>query len=245
MSAGELGKLGAGVVFRTLALALALSGMAMAQDAAAPQFDVYRLASEASMEVDNDLMTASLAVQDEDKDPAVLADKINSTAAWAVNVLRPFATITSNTRDYQTYPRYDSSQSRRLIGWRATQTIEIETDDFEAAGKAIEQLQEKLQVQSIRLAAKPATRETASDLLITRALDSFKNRARLIQKNMNAAGFRIMEIDIQTGQGGTAMYGHTRAAMSDMSDEYVQSEPAIEAGTTRVTVQVSGRIQLQ
>lgn len=216
----------------------------MAQSGSDQQYNLFRLSSEASTEVDNDIMVAILAVQDEDKDPSLLADKINSTSTWATNVLRPFATISFKTRDYQTYPRYDTSQSRRLIGWRATQSIELETDDFEAAGKAIQQLQEKLQVQSIRLSAKPETRAEAADLLITRALNLFKERARLIQKNMGSAGFKIVEVDIQTGQGHTEQF-NPRIAMSEMSRSAVQVEPAIEAGTTRVSVQVFGSIQLQ
>jgi predicted secreted protein len=215
-----------------------------AQTATESQYNLFRLTSEASVDVANDLMIATLVVQDEDKDPAALADKINSKATWANNVLRPYATITFTSRDYQTYPRYDSSQVRRLIGWRAAQIIELETDDFEAAGKAIQKLQEKLQVQRIRLLAKPTTRAEASDLLITQALNRFKDRARLIQRNMNSAGFKIVEVDINTGQGGMEEYS-SRVAMDEMSSRSaVQSEPVIEAGTTRVTVQVYGRIQL-
>lgn len=245
MSSKFFCKTSVGAALLALIFAAGLPLATSAQNAVVLQYDIYKLSSEAFVEINNDLMTATLAVLNEDKDPAVLADKINSTAAWAVNILRPFVTITAKTRDYQTYPRYDSSQTRRLIGWRASQIIELETDDFEAAGKAIQQLQERLRVQSISLSAKAATRETASDLLISKALSSFKDRARLIQKNMNAGGFKIVEIDIQTGQAGPATFTESGAAMSEMSLRYVENEPAIEAGTTRVTVRVSGRIQLQ
>lgn len=223
-----------------------LTGTAQTPETAAEsQYNLFRLTSEASVNIANDLMIATLVVQDEDKDPAVLADKINSKATWANNVLRPYATIAFKTRDYQTYPRYDSSQARRLIGWRAAQIIELETDDFEAAGKAIQKLQEKLQVQRIQLLAKPTTRSEASDRLIVKALNRFKDRARLIQKNMNSAGFRIVEVDINTGQGGMEEFS-SRVAMDEMSSlSSVQSEPVIEAGTTRVTVQVFGRVQLE
>ena len=48
-----------------------------AQSAADTLFNVFTFTSEASAEVDNDLMTATLVVQDEDKDSAQLANKIN------------------------------------------------------------------------------------------------------------------------------------------------------------------------
>jgi predicted secreted protein len=206
-------------------------------------YNVFNLSSEASAEVENDLMTATLAVQQEDKDPAILADKVNVTMAWAVKQLRPFGSLTVQTRDYQTYPRYDTSQSRRLIGWRASQTLQLETDDFEAAGKAIQQLQERLQVQSIRLSTKPATRKAAADKLIGEALTAFKDRARLVQQNMGATTFKVLEVDIQTGQGSVPTF-EARAEMADMMRSSVATEPVVEAGTSRVSVQVFGRVQL-
>lgn len=214
-----------------------------AQPGAETLYNVFSLRSEASAEVDNDLMIATLVVQGENKDSAALADEINATMAWAVNELRRFSSLKVKTRDYQTYPRYDTSQSRRLIGWRATQTLLLETDDFESAGKAIQKLQEKLQVQGIRLSTKTETRKNASDELIDEALTAFKDRAGLIQKNMGATGFRILDVDIQSGQGNVPIF-ETRAEMGDMMRSAVASEPVVEPGTSRVSVQIFGRIQL-
>lgn len=223
-----------------LLLAVSCAGNA---DESETLYNVFSLSSAASAEVDNDLMTATLVVRKEDKDPAILAEKVNSTMNWAVNVLRPYATLKTKTRDYQTHPRYDSSQSRRLIGWRASQTMQIETDDFEAAGKAIQALQQKLQVQGIRLSAKPETRAAASDALINEALTSFKDRARLVQRNMGATEFKVLNVDIQTEQGAVARY-ESDGYMTEMVRSAAMAEPAIEAGTSRVSVQVRGRIQL-
>lgn len=206
-------------------------------------YNVINLTSEASAEIDNDLMIATLVVQQEDKDPAVLADKVNSTMAWAVDLLRPFETLSIKTRDYQTYPRYDTSQVRRLIGWRATQTLQLETEDFGAAGQAIQQLQEKLQVQGIRLMTKDSTREKASDKLIDEALNAFKDRAELVQKNLGSSGYRILDVNIQTGQSNAPMF-NARAEMADVMRSSVAAEPVVEPGSSRVTVQVFGRVQL-
>ena len=226
-------------------LLLALqSSTASAQTAQETLFDVYRISSEASVDVDNDLMVATLVVQEENKDAAALASSVNSTMSWAVGLMRPFKTIEIRTRDYQTYPRYENTAARRLIGWRAQQSIELETDDFAAAGKAIQQLQEKLKVQSINLSVKPATREKASDLLIENALNSFKERAQLVQRNMNSASFRVLDVDIRTQQN-SPQYNDARMMSADASySREVESAPAIVGGSTTVYVQVNGRIQL-
>ena len=215
-----------------------------AQDSGETLYDVYRLAIESSVDVDNDLMVATLVVQEEDREASVLANRVNATMSWAVNVLRPYATISFKTRDYQTYPRYENSSSRRLIGWRAVQSIELETDDFAAAGKAIQTLQERLKVQNVNLSVKPATREKASDLLIKNALNSFKDRARLIQQNMNSAGFRVLDVDINT-ERSSPNQGRTRMMAAEASStSSVETAPAIVGGSTTIYVRVNGRIQL-
>ena len=215
-----------------------------AQAAGETLYDVYRLATESSVEVDNDLMVATLVVQEEDKEASVLANRVNATMSWAVNVLRPYTAISVKTRDYQTYPRYENSSSRRLIGWRAIQSIELETDDFAAAGKAIQTLQERLKVQNVSLSVKPDTREKASDLLIKNALNSFKDRARLIQQNMNKSGFRVLDVDINTEQSSANQGTARMMAAESSSSSRVDSAPAIVGGSTTVFVRVNGRIQL-
>jgi len=227
----------------TAGLVVLSTATAFAQDNAdETRYNVFSLSASASAELDNDLMTATLVVQAEDKDAARLASKVNATMTWAINQLRPFSTISKKTRDYQTYPRYDSSQARRLIGWRAAQTLEIETDDFEAAGRAIQLLQERLQIQGTELRAKEVTRQRGSDALISEALNAFKARALLVQTNMGAPGYQIIDITIETDE--SSQPGYRAGAMSMRSMDAV-SAPAIESGTSRVGVQVHGRIQLK
>ena len=225
-------------------LALVSPTSAQGQGPGETLFDVYRLASEVSVDVDNDLMVVTLAVQEEDKDATVLANRVNVTMSWAVNELQSYNTISVKTRDYQTFPRYENLSGRRLIGWRALQSLELETDDFAAVGKAIQVLQERLKVQSINLSVKPATREKASDLLIENALNSFKDRALLIQQNMNSSGYRILDVDINTEQTSPGQGGARMMMAEDSAYRSVESAPAIVGGSTTVYVRINGRIQL-
>lgn len=208
-----------------------------------PVFNVYSLSADAEVEVHNDLMTANLVVQAEGSDAAELAESINETMAWAVEQMKVFQAISTETRDYQTRPRYDSSSARRIIGWYASQTLQLSTDDFEAAGLAIQTLQERLQVQGIKLSAKRETRRKSEDKLIKQALLAFKQRAELVQKSMNASGYGIIDVNITSDGFETPVY-RERMLMDRASGAAVESAPAIEAGTSRVHVRVDGRIQL-
>lgn len=226
-------------------LSLMGSQVAFAQDSHShePQYDVYQLSASAEIEVPNDLMTVTLVAQATGSDAAALANKINASMGWAVSKLKPYTAIDTRTLDYQTQPQYERNGSR-IKGWIASQSIRLETDDFEQAGKAIQMLQERLQVQGMRMSAKPATRKRAEDELMNKALNAFKERALLVQTNMGAPAYRIMNLSINTsGAGHQYSRGENyRGVEAKMS---VASAPAIQAGTSQVTVQVNGQIQLE
>ena len=204
-------------------------------------YDVIHLSASARSEVANDLMTVNLNAQAQGKDTSKLASEINNTMNWALSQLKSFPDVTARTRDYQTYPQYERNGSK-IRSWTATQTIELKSDNFEQAGKAIQLLQSRLQVQGMQLSAKPATREQAEDKLINEALDAFKRRALLVQNNMDASEYRIVNLSINTNNGGGPRPMHRGASYDSAMS--VESAPAIEAGTSSVTVRVDGQIQL-
>jgi len=223
-------------------LFIGFATMVRADSAPEQQYDMFHLSAEVEIEVVNDLMRVNMVAQSTGTDAAELANNINASMGWAVAKLKQYPAIDTRTRDYQTYPQYERNGSR-VKGWVASQSIELETDNFDQAGKAIQVLQERLQVQGMQLVAKPATRKRTEDQLINSALNAFKQRALLVQTNMGAPGYRIVDLSINT-QGGRVYQraAQQRGAMESMS---VSSAPAIEAGTSTVQVHVNGRIQLE
>lgn len=230
----------------SLAICLLLSNaIAQAQDSHShePQFDVYQLSASAEIEVPNDLMTVNLIAQATGTDAAELANSINASMGWAVLKLKPFTAIDSRTLDYQTQPQYERGGSR-IKGWIASQSIRLETDNFEQAAKAIQVLQERLQVQGMHMSAKPETRKRAEDQLMNKALDAFKARALIVQTNMGAPAYRIMNLSINANGSGRhyPQADNYRGASAEMR---VAEAPVIQAGTSQVTVHVNGQIRLE
>jgi predicted secreted protein len=205
-------------------------------------YDVYALSASAQSEVKNDLMTVNLVVQAEGSDASEVADSINGTMGWAVVRLKPYSTIKTETRDYRTNPKY-AGKPRRIVGWYATQMLQLESDDFEAMTAAIQKLQERLQVQGMHLSAKRSTRQKAEDALITEAMNAFKQRALLVQQNMGAPGYRVININIGTSDHSRG-YPQMQMRMEAASDS-LSNAPAIEAGTSMVNVRIDGSIQLE
>lgn len=197
-------------------------------------FDRVSLQAEASREVENDRMRAVLVVQEEGSDPARLADRINRTMRWALDEVGETPAVTAETGGYRTEPIY---RKGTLSHWRAVQSLRLESRDFTALSEVIGDLQERLQVQSMGFEVSDEARREAENALIDEALAAFEARADRVQKNLNAGGWRIINLNIGT-QGGGPRPVYRMEAMAD------RAGPAVEAGTSTVTVNVSGSIQL-
>jgi len=102
---------------------------------------------EVGREVGNDRMVAILNVTAEEKKPAVVADKINSTMAWALDQARANKQVTSRSGNYQTYPVYD--EDRKIARWRGRQELQLESQDVDQLSQLVGTLQSRLQMQSL------------------------------------------------------------------------------------------------
>ncbi len=206
-----------------------------------PVYDQYSLQASAESEVVNDRMLVRMQVEHEDRDAAALAGKVNADMQWALDQLgaAEYESIQVKTENYSTYPKYEQN---RVVGWRSVQMLALSGGDFDAIKAAVQILQGRLQVQSMSFKPSDETRRQMEDALINTALDNMKHRAKIVQENMGASGFRIMHLNIDTGH---RYAGRARMETSMMRSASVESAPAVDGGESTLSVTVSGQIQLQ
>jgi predicted secreted protein len=226
------------LIVTAFALILAVAGPATAADDT-PRYNQIHFQVERNRPIDNDRMHAVLSLTAEDDNAARLADQVNRTMDGALKTAKARPKIEVRTGSYRTYPVYDKNKIRR---WRATQELLLEGSDFTELGNLIGQLQERLQVDSINFSVSPARRAAVEDELIAQALDAFKQRAELVRKQFVTKGYRLVNVSINTGGGQPVplMRGMAMEAM-----EKSVAPPAIEAGTSILSVSVGGVIELQ
>lgn len=199
------------------------------------------LQAQSSREIGNDLMQATLSLQREDKNPARLAQEINDAMRWALDTAGMVKEVTVKSGNYQTEPVYQTkNQITTVSHWRATQQILLESRNAIAMSHLIGQLQARLQIESMGFSVSPEKRREEENNLIATALNAFKIRAEIVRKNLDAPAYRVMHLSINTSDNEYTAPRFARAATMEVS-----STPAVTAGTTRVTVNVSGTIQLQ
>jgi len=222
------------------AIAILLAALLASQPAGAEEdrrdqisFDVQSVA-----EVGNDLLVAVLYAREEGRDPRAVAERVNRAAAWGVQRAKAAADIEVETLDYRTQPLYE--RNGQLSGrWRISQSIRLQSGDSAALSELLGELQERLALQSLDYQLSPERRGAAEDELIATALARFRQRAELVAESMGAAGYRVLQVDINTPRGGQRPMMLRSAAMADAAPG-----PAIEAGDQRVQVQLRGSIRL-
>ena len=202
-----------------------------------PLFNQVNLQAQADREVPNDQLTVLLSAEEEGKGAAKIADKINKDMDWALNKSKTHKDIETRTLSYNTYPVYDK---RTVVAWRATQQLELKSTNITELSELVGDLQERLQVKNMSFSPTKETRKRYEDELIEEAMIAFKQRVELVKKHMDSKNVRIVNIHVNTG-GGYSRPVYAENRMLSMSSS--KSAPAVEAGTSNITVTVSGSVQ--
>ncbi len=200
-------------------------------------FNKVNLQAQAERDIPNDLMTVILAVEHQGKQPSALAEKVNGDMQWAIEKTNKQPGIKSSTQAYYTYPIY---KDRLVVGWRASQQLELESEEIAGLTNLVGTLQEKLQVKQMNFSPTRAARLQIENELIEEALMAYRRRVGIVQKHMDNMDYRIIELHVNTGsQRPPVMYAE-RAMVQSMD---ARKAPNVEAGTSKLTVTVSGSVQ--
>ena len=204
-----------------------------------PRYNQVRLQAQQSESVSNDTMHVTLNSYAEMQDSSRLAARINRDMDWALAQARQFSDVKVSTGGYQTWP---VTRKEVTSAWRGQQDLILESRNTEMLSQLTGQLQEKLKIKSMSFSVSDEKRMAVENRLIDAALNAFKVRARIVGDNLNAKGYRIVDINVGTSaQRPPVMY---QARMSSVSME-ASDAVAVEGGESDVQVTVSGSIELQ
>jgi predicted secreted protein len=224
-------------MMRALLLCLLLAPAAVAAQAPETLFNLVTLNAHAEREVPNDLLSAVLAAEAEGAEPAQIANEVNRAMQQALATAKAYRGVNARSGTYQTFPVYDKS---RVVRWRARQELRLESADFAALTGLIGKLQASLVVTGMTLSVSAEARRQAENALIPEALAAFDERARLVRDAMKAKGYRVRDLQVSGSEPVRPVFAMARA----MASQSV-AQPAVEPGTTRLVITVSGTVQLQ
>lgn len=201
-------------------------------------YDRINLTAEAAGEVENDTLVAVLFAQREGGELAKLADEVNKAISQALKQAKQVSNVEVQTLDYQTNPVYSK---QHITGWRVRQSLQVKSRDFQGASALIGELQNELAVESMSYEVSPVAQTKAEEALIEKAIAAFQQRAQNITRQLGRKTYRLVSMNVNTA-GVPFQPALKRAAMS--FSEAKVAAPVVEPGKQRVSVTVSGTIEL-
>src|SRR5690606_2888863 len=133
-----------------LAMSIALCAPAWASDDEPLNRVEFRV--QVDREVANDTVTAVLAVERENADPARLAEDVNQTMARALREARGTEGVRVRSGNYRTWA---VQEQRRIVRWRAEQELILESGEPEVVHRLIGVLQERLVLRTMAYTVSP------------------------------------------------------------------------------------------
>jgi predicted secreted protein len=158
---------------------------------------------------------------------------------WALAKARQYSAVKVSTGGYQTWPVI---RKEVTSAWRGQQDLILESRDTDMLSQLTGVLQEKLKIKSMSFSVSDEQRAAVENRLIDAALNAFKLRARIVGDNLNAKGYRIVDIRVDTSSQRPPVIYQTRVSTMAME---ANDAVAVEGGESDVQVTVSGTIELQ
>ena len=222
-----------------LALSLA-PATAFAQTAVQnPPSGVLSLSAQASADVPQDVVNITLFYEQEAADPGSLTSTLNQRADSALQKAKGVAGVTARTGSFSIYPSTD--RDGRISAWRGRTEVQLESHDFAAASKLAGQLSSVMQVGNVSFSLSREAQRAAEQKLTGEAIASFRQQATSAAEAFGYNGYTIREVNV----GHNGVMPRPMMMMSARADAKAAAPVPLEGGTSTVTVNVSGSVQMK
>jgi predicted secreted protein len=212
----------------------------------------------------NDEATASFMVEEQDKDKAAAASRVNEKMKQGTDIVRkedPKAIL--KTMGYYTYPVYPEDRPVPMDGvavkkprlptaWRVGQYLEVKTTSIAGLPKMTASVQKVLALNGIAFGLTPATTKKLDDQRIKVTYQNLNERIASIASAMgrNVSDAVVETIDFE-GSGNYAGGGQSDAvapmmmrAKGVMNEQQV-AEPSFEPGETTLQMRLVGKVKFK
>lgn len=205
----------------------------------------------------NDRARATLSVEEQDKDKASAASRVNAKMKEGAEILKredPAALL--KTRGYYTYPVYandtgnqSNNKLRQPVGWRVGQYVELTTTNLSGLPKTVAAAQQLLSLNGLQFDLAPATSKKLDQQRIEAAYQNLTERIGFIAKAMgrNVSDAVVQSIDFEAS-GAYAPQQMATAAINRFAaraESAAVEEPSFEPGETTQQLRVVANIKFK
>ena len=204
--------------------------------------NVAQLSASGSVEVQQDLLSISLATTRDGLDASTVQTQLKQALDTALTQARQAASpelMTVRTGNFSLYPRY--GKDGKINGWQGSTELILEGKDFARITGTAGKIQ-SLTLGNVSFALSREQRAKVEGEAQAQAIERFKARAGEISGAFGFGGYTLREVSINTNDQGYTPRPRPMAmsARSDMSEASVP----VEAGRSTVMVVVTGSVQM-
>ncbi|APA85537.1 SIMPL domain-containing protein [Paraburkholderia sprentiae WSM5005] len=235
---------------RALALALAVGAPvalalnpapARAQSMMQQPSGVLSLNAQASAEIPQDEVEITLFYEQEASEPSSLTSTLNQRADAALQKARGVSGVTARSGAFSIFPSTD--RDGRISTWRGRTEVVLESRDFAAASKLAGQMASIMQVGNVRFSLSPEAQRAAEQRLTGEAIKSFREQAASSSQAFGFSGYSIREVNVN--HSGVMPRPMMMMSARAMGADAKTSPLSLEGGTSTVSVNVSGSVQMK
>lgn len=206
-------------------------------------YNQVSLRAEVQQSVNNDTLTVTLFTEEQDADPAKLANRITARLNQGLETARKNSNIRVSSGNRYSQPVYDEKR-KNVLAWRERGEITLEGTDFAAISSTMSSLLGDLSLGGMQFGLSPATRGTTEDELIKQAIEAFRQRADIATQGLGGNSYRIVQLNLNTQFMTPRPYMQSGRMMA-MPAVAEMAAPAVEGGQADVTVSADGTIEVQ
>lgn len=214
---------------------------------------LVNLSATESRNLKQDLLVASLRIEEKNKESLPIQKKINETMTKAIAIAKKYDTLKVETGSYSLYEYHepiidekDGKVVRHDKQWRGAQTLTIRSVDSESVLKAAGEIQALgLVMSNLQYTLSPEVEEKEKDAMLVAALKKLQDKAGVIAKTLGKGGYELADVNVDQGYAQPPVM-YARAAKMEMAMASADAMPApvAEAGESTVTLSVNARVLL-
>jgi uncharacterized protein len=204
----------------------------------------------------NDEVIAVLMIEEQDKDKAAAASRVNLKMKQGVDLVkREDPTAILKTRGYYTYPVYADEvqprppgRARQLTGWRVGQYLEVKTSNLEALPRTIATAQRILALNGLNFGLADKTMKMLEEQRIAAAYGNLMDRIGAVARAMGRTPAEAVldTVDFEASGNYAPMEAQAAKALRASAAPAMDvEEPSFEPGETTLVSRVVGKVRFK
>lgn len=204
----------------------------------------------ANIEVPNDKVQIHWTASAQEKTLQGATSKVIESMNRATSKLKEIANLKLQTVNVSSYPVYSETKGNKapkIVAWRATQGLRIETKNIAAIPDIVKNLSGELQLDNLSFGISDEARTQYNHQLVQSAIANATQQAVWVAESVGctASDIQIKNIRFQDTLPVRPEYAVTRAANKVLSADAAVPFPSFEPGSSSLSFSVSTQIIIQ